>query len=882
MKKIFIALVLLLLAQVSYTQQVPAGFILEELVGGLNPTTMALAPDGRLFIAEKDGAVLVVENGTLQSQPFLSVEVDNFNERGLSGIAFDPEFELNNFFYVYYTVPNENRNRLSRFTANGDFAIPGSEQVLLELDPLSGTIHNGGAMNFGLDGKLYLAVGDGANANDAQNLNSLAGKVLRLNSDGSIPEDNPFYNDLSGVYRSIYALGLRNPFTFSIQQGTGQILVNDVGQASFEEVNEIVAGANYGWPGVEGFIGTQTPPQNYQDPLHAYDHNVGCAIIGSAFYNPPNQTFPVEYHGKYFFADYCGGYINVLNPATGDVEQTFATDINRPLAFVFTEEGNMFYLERAGQGGGSQGDNTGTEDGALWQVIYTGSGAPFIGRQPQSVLVPVGEDVSFSVNASGQPVLSYQWRRNGVDISGAISETFVFTSVDLSNNGDVFTCLVTNGEGSVISDGAVLSVTTNTRPNPQIATPDDNMMYRAGETINYQGMAMDAEDGQLPETQLTWRIDFHHDDHTHPALASTSGINGGAFQVPRIGETSDNVWYRVYLTAQDNEGLTQTVSRDIFPNKSDLLVNSDPVGLSINLDGQSVNTPFNFTGVEGITRTLEAPRLQTVDGVNYIFDRWNDGSTNPLISFNTPMADSLISARYLVFEQDNGQGLTGEYFAEAFQDFPATPTFVRLDPTIDFNWGLEGPATNIGVDNFTVRWTGMITPIVEGLYTFSTQSDDGVRLWVDEELIIDRWVPQAITEWSGTKFLNTGQQYSIRMEYFEAGGDAEVRLLWSSDIISKQVIPTSQLFPNQVVGISDNIDDEIKVYPNPANNKAAIFSPVTVEEVSLITLSGAQKMSFNPQRSENITVDLSEVKAGLYLLYVRTSRGVFIEKLIVE
>ena len=345
MRKILRVFILIAITTPVFAQQVPTGFSAQEIVGGLNPTTMALAPDGRVFIAEKDGEVKVLVNGVLQDQPFLSVEVDNFNERGLSGIAFHPDFETNNFFYVYYTIPGENRNRLSRFIANGDFAIPGSEEILLELDPLSGTIHNGGAMNFGVDGKLYVAVGDGANANDAQNLNSLAGKVLRLNGDGSIPDDNPFYNQLNGVYRSIYAYGLRNPFTFSIQPGTGRIFVNDVGQASFEEVNEILPGANYGWPQIEGFLNGQTPPENYQEPLHAYSHDEGCAIIGSSFYNPPNLQFPSEFHGKYFFADYCAGYINVLNPDTGEVEQTFADGIDRPLAIVFTEEGEMFFIE---------------------------------------------------------------------------------------------------------------------------------------------------------------------------------------------------------------------------------------------------------------------------------------------------------------------------------------------------------------------------------------------------------------------------------------------------------------------------------------------------------------------------------------------------------
>jgi glucose/arabinose dehydrogenase len=194
---------------------------------------MEIAPDGRIFVCEQGGRLRVIKNGVLLPTPFLTVSVDSNGERGLLGIAFDPGFgQLNSFIYVYYTVPSTPRhNRVSRFTANGDVAAAGSETVILELDNLTNaTNHNGGAIHFGPDGKLYVAVGENATADNSQTLSNRLGKVLRINSDGSIPNDNPFFNTASGANRSIWALGLRNPFTFAFQPGTGRLFINAVGK----------------------------------------------------------------------------------------------------------------------------------------------------------------------------------------------------------------------------------------------------------------------------------------------------------------------------------------------------------------------------------------------------------------------------------------------------------------------------------------------------------------------------------------------------------------------------------------------------------------------------------------------------------------------------
>jgi glucose/arabinose dehydrogenase len=276
----------------------PLGFIETTVASGIaSPTAMAIAPDGRIFVCSQSGALRVIKNGVLLSTPFVNITVDSNGERGLLGVAFDPQFNLNRFIYLYHTVPGTPpHNRVTRFTANGDVVAPGSARIILELDPLStATNHNGGALHFGPDGKLYIATGENARANSSQNLGNLLGKILRINSDGTSPSDNPFVQSTTARHE-IWALGLRNPFTFAFRGTTNFMYINDVGESTWEEVNLGQAGANYGWPATEG----PTTNPAYKSPVYYYGHSEGCAITGGAFYTPSTTNWPSSYIGKYF------------------------------------------------------------------------------------------------------------------------------------------------------------------------------------------------------------------------------------------------------------------------------------------------------------------------------------------------------------------------------------------------------------------------------------------------------------------------------------------------------------------------------------------------------------------------------------------------------
>jgi glucose/arabinose dehydrogenase len=338
----------------SGARTLPDGFVQTRVTGGLtNPTTMAFAPDGRLFVAEQEGILHIVENGRLLGTPFLDISsrVDPAGERGLLGVAFDPNFLANNYVYVYYTQDTTpSHNRVVRFTASGDRAVMNSERLILQLNNLSEREnHNGGALNFGGDGKLYVAVGENAEPDNAQSLNNLLGKMLRINKDGTAPTDNPYYRNarVDGKNKAIWARGLRNPYSFAVQPGTGRIHINDVGAQTWEEINRGGKGANYGWPRYEG---RESDP-DFQGPIYAYRHGhtnaTGCAITGGAFYNPATARFPAGYVGDYFFADFCSGWIRRLDLTQGTVTRFKDMSDERPVSLQVGRDGSLYFLARS-------------------------------------------------------------------------------------------------------------------------------------------------------------------------------------------------------------------------------------------------------------------------------------------------------------------------------------------------------------------------------------------------------------------------------------------------------------------------------------------------------------------------------------------------------
>jgi glucose/arabinose dehydrogenase len=334
----------------------PAGFTRNEaFVSNLSSATAFTSlPDGRLLITQQGGALRLAQaDGTLLPGPMATLAVDAQGERGLLGVAAHPNFNANGFIYLYYTTTqNGTHNRISRFTVNGNAAA--SEQVLVNLPALSNaTNHNGGALHFGSDGKLYAAVGENANPPLAQDLTSPLGKMLRFNDDGTIPGNNPFCTTQGNLACAVWALGLRNPFTFAIQPGTGRMHINDVGQSAWEEINLGAAGANYGWPGSEGpdnvGAGITGPAFTYRNgaavPSGPGGFFGGAAIIGGAFY-PNAGMFPAPWRNGYFFADLATKFIASFD-FNNNAAFTFGSVSGNPVGMLVANDGALLVLTQS-------------------------------------------------------------------------------------------------------------------------------------------------------------------------------------------------------------------------------------------------------------------------------------------------------------------------------------------------------------------------------------------------------------------------------------------------------------------------------------------------------------------------------------------------------
>lgn len=618
-------------------QTLPEGFAVVTL-GGTKPTIPSLtsftfAPDGRIFITQQNGVIRIIKDDVVLPEPFYQTTADNTLERGMSGIVLDPDFETNHYVYVYYTVPSTPvHNRLLRLTADGDHALEGSEQIILDFDELSeAAIHNGGAMTFGNDGKLYVAIGDNAHGANAQDLDTYFGKVLRINKDGSAPPDNPFPTG-SEQRKRVWAYGFRNPFSLGFNTVDGKIFVNDVGNTEVEEINDItLPGLNFGWPLTEG----PTTNPSYQTPVYSYHHTEttpsGCAIVGGDFV-PANSNYPFSYLGKYFFFDYCSKWVYYIDPSqTNPVPVLFSEAVGDvKLNMVGGPDGNLYFLSRSLK--------------ALYKIVYSGTGFPIVTAHPLAKLGFKDQPQTFSVGVAGEEPFTYQWMKDGTEILDATASTYTIPSLNFDDAGN-YSVKITNAVGSVESYAAQLTVVENTKPEIHLLTPLPTDKYVGGGTISFSAEASDAEDETFPESAFKWYIDFHHNTHKHdqPPVSGPSGT----FNVPDRGETSPNVWYRFIVEITDAGGFVNKDSVDVHPIVSNLLFTSIPSGIQITLDGQPITTPYSVNSVAGIIRDVVADEDLQIDGEQYEFTNWSNYGA-PSQSISTPYTDMEYKVAYAV------------------------------------------------------------------------------------------------------------------------------------------------------------------------------------------------------------------------------------------
>jgi glucose/arabinose dehydrogenase len=479
---------------------VEPGFEIETVAQGFSlPTAMAFAPDGRVFVAEKGGAVRVVKNGVLLSAPAINLtDINTFGDRGLIGLAIDPNFATNGYLYLSYTYENSpgsnfggpKTGRIARVTVVGDTAsestkvvivgnvggtaaLPSCEDYAMGVDciPSDSPSHTVGGLKFGPDGKLYATLGDGADfsavdprALRAQNLDSLAGKLLRINPDGGAPTDNPYYNGNASANRSkVYALGVRNMYRLGFHPTTGMLFGGDVGWNTWEEINKIVPGANYGWPCREGNGTTTyncTPSSATTNPTYTYGHDsagAGSVTVG-AF--PASGAYPPAYNNTLFIGDYAQNWMKLLElDAAGNMVaiKDFIPDNIWPVDIATGPDGNIYYLDIAFE--------------SLNRITHTTGNrrpVPVVAANPTSGLTPLSVAFSSagSMDPDGNP-LTYSWNFGDGSANSALANP---THVYNTNGTYTATLTLTDSLGSSASKSIVVNA-GNQAPTASIDTP---------------------------------------------------------------------------------------------------------------------------------------------------------------------------------------------------------------------------------------------------------------------------------------------------------------------------------------------------------------------------------------------------------------------------
>lgn len=645
----------------------------DQLVSSLfRPTALTFTPDGRMLITTQTGQVRIYTNGSLIEQPALNLEnrICMNSERGVLGIAVDPSFtaNANNYVYLFYTSKvdgscDEAINRVSRFTLQGDIMTPNSEQVLIDNIPSTNGNHNAGDVQFGKDGYLYISTGDAgcdynedsgcAGNNDAsRDRHTLLGKILRITRDGAIPPSNPFVGANSArchqtgrtqagkTCQETFAWGLRNPFRMAFDPNTSgtetRFFMNDVGQNTWEEINESQKGADYGWNTREGFCKTgsttdcsATPPAGMANPVYAYGRSEGAvcnSITGGAFV--PNGIWPSEYDNTYLFADYgCGRIFRLAPDGQGTYKaENFVNSLGSSSAVHLTfgpyEGTQALYYTTLANGG------------QIRRVAYTGDSnrtpTARIQASPTSGIAPLTVNFDGRESSDSDPgdTLSYQW-----DFGDGNTGTGPIVTHEYTVRGTFTASLVVrDSSGATSAPATILISTDNTAPVPEISVSceDVNRCYGVGESLTLSATATDA-DGD--EVQFAWTALIHHGlgtggAHTHPYLPETRGetitMNGAA---PEDLLAATNSALEIRLIATDSRGLSSdTISLMMFPKKVDVTLDSEPSGQRMTVNGETITTPMTVVSWAGYQLDVSIPVQPGATGW-LRFERWEDDTT---------------------------------------------------------------------------------------------------------------------------------------------------------------------------------------------------------------------------------------------------------------
>lgn len=622
----------------------PPGFTITQVVTGLNyPTDMIFLPTGDILVAEKgtgadtkgNARVRLIHNGILQEAPVITFSANVERDSGLLGIAVDPDFTNNHYFYVWYAAgilspgwKGITHNRLARFTFDPETGTsdPASYTLILEGVKWS-RWHNGGGLRFSADGMLYIATGDANQGEYAQDASLLNGKLLRIHptSNGyEIPEDNPFRNT-ANVRPEIFALGLRNPFRMTNNPADNQLYLGDVGADNWEEIDVVKSGADYGWNQREGPCGLSQPkcspaPASFTDPVIYWGHKVGSAATGLAFYS--GNSYPLEYQNHLFFVDYSHQFIAYAD--FNNAGFTIHNFLEHAGAIVDLEYyNNAFYA-------------LDIVKGRIIQIAYTGSGnrAPVAVLTADSTFGPSPHTVKLSASGSfdnDDSVLRYHWNLGDGTPEIVTVEPFISHTYNADNNYTVELKVVDLRGGESLPETATIVVYSGEMPTIELRnlTQVGREIYQGGDQILYQAARKNGLAGLDSTHPYAWRIDLHHDDHIHPEVID-DGVISNTYTIPTDNHGgATKLWYRFNLSMFTATGQQIDIYRDLQPALRNIALAVEPnAPAGMRIDGIYRSVPGERTAIVGTTYELEALPVMLYDQAIWSFTNWTIGQNS--------------------------------------------------------------------------------------------------------------------------------------------------------------------------------------------------------------------------------------------------------------
>lgn len=732
-------------------QSPPAGFTQTTYKGGMTQiTAMAWAKDGAddlLFVSQKTGQIRVIKNGGLQAANVATVTVTTNNEAGLDNVIVDPNYSTNKFIYVFACQEigtSQWRHRVFRFTISNGASV-GTSAGPTQIGPDAPCLninHNGGGMAIGADNHLYVGIGNCGNGNNvgtdgtSGEWTSLGSKVMRINlaSPTTPPADNPWIGMSDPNIKWAFAKGFRNPFGLRIRPGTSQLWMTEVGDF-YEQIFVITSGSDQGWRdggGYGGNNGTNTPP-TFDNSTDGNNENNTAA--NNAHYGN-NYLIPVL------------AYRTNVHPYGGCLTRgAFYTGSMFPAGYA-----NNFFFVDYNSGRVMRAVLNGGNNGFASHAQFIGTGQPLtdINTGPDGALYYASHNGSiYRLEYSSGGSQAIQASTSAINITEGGTGTFQVKLAAMPPGNVTVNAARSGGSTDVtVTGGATLTFTTanwSTNQTVTVAAAQDADFANEAATIQLTS-------GGLTSVNVTVNV---QDNDTGPAP-----------MVTLTAPTEDQVVSGTNAEFYGSATTSGTLAYAEFYVDNKLKYTDPYVPATGHFHYGSSHVSWNTTALSNGKHKLM------------------------LKVFDTLGQSGSMTVNVRVDNSAGASGLRGDYFSGTNFN---SKKFSRIDPLVNFDWGLESPDTSLPTDGFSIRWSGEVMPVFTETYTFFVRSDDGTRLWVNGTLIIDQWVDRSVTESSGTIGLTKDVPADIVLEYYEKTGDAVVQFSWSSASVIKGTVPASAM-----------------------------------------------------------------------------------------